>query len=68
MCHKFFPTHCYKDVQYSNADFLRPKTALTQHGTIGVLFFLKFLLDRGPFCGATGTFCFGLRRTLFPDA
>ena len=23
-------------------------------------FFLKFLLDRGPFCGGTGTLCFGL--------
>ena len=29
-----------------------------------ITFFLKFLLDRGPFCGATGTICFGLRMTL----
>ena len=27
-------------------------------------FFFKFLLDRGPFCGLTGTLCFGLRMTL----
>ena len=28
--------------------------------------FLKFLLDRGSFCGATGTLCFGLQMTLLP--
>ena len=27
-------------------------------------FLFKFLLDRGPFCGATGTLCFGLWMTL----
>ena len=30
---------------------------------INASFFKKFLLDRGPFCGATGTFCFKLRMT-----
>ena len=27
--------------------------------------YLKFLLGRGPLCGATGTFCFGLLMALF---
>ena len=27
--------------------------------------FKFFLLDRGPFCGANGTLCFGFRTTLF---
>ena len=31
---------------------------------ISPLFFLKFLLDRGPFCAILGTLCFGLRTTL----
>ena len=30
----------------------------------GKVFFFKFLLGRGPFCGATGTLCFRLRMTL----
>ena len=30
---------------------------------ICILSFLKFWLDRGPFCGASGTLCFGLRMT-----
>ena len=29
-----------------------------------IFFFFDFLLDRGPFCGATGTLCFGLGMTL----
>ena len=29
-----------------------------------MFFFSKFLLNRGPFCGETGTLCFGLRITL----
>ena len=29
-----------------------------------ISFFLKFLLDQGPFCGVTGTLCFILQMTL----
>ena len=36
------------------------------HSGAETFFYLKFLLDSGPFCGATGILSFGLQMTLLP--